>query len=124
MAKKFVYWLLGEKAGCTVVGTWNWLWGIPVDRREAKSTVSVAEESLLSMQQSVQKLAEAVAMQVGAYERAKQKYEEKAQELKTCEQQAALAQQSGNTDAARLAMAKAIQIEQTVAPTRSTGESG
>ena len=64
------------------------------------------------MQQSVQKLAEAVAMQVGAYERAKQKYEEKAQELKTCEQQAALAQQSGNTDAARLAMAKAIQIEQ------------
>ncbi len=68
----------------------------------------MAEESL----QSVQKLAQAVAMQVGAYKRAKKKYEEKAQELKKCEQQAALAQKSGNADAARLAVTKAIQIEQ------------
>lgn len=111
MAKKFVYWLLGEKAGRTVVGTWNWLWGIPVEAG-GKVAVSVAEESLQSMQQSVQKLAEAVAMQVGSYERAKQKYEDKAKELKQFEKQAALAQQSGNTDAARLAMTKAIQIEQ------------
>lgn len=111
MNKKFVYWLLGEKAGRTVVGTWNWLWGIPVEAG-GKVAVSVAEESLQSMQQSVQKLAEAVAMQVGSYERAKQKYEDKAQELKNFERQAALAQQAGNTDAARLAMTKAIQIEQ------------
>jgi phage shock protein A len=78
MAKKFVYWLLGEKAGRTIVGTWNWLWGIPVESG-GKVAVSVAEESLRSMQESVQKLAEAVAMQVGSYERAKQKYSEKAQ---------------------------------------------
>ena len=111
MAKKFVYWLLGEKAGRTMVGTWNWLWGIPVEAG-GKVAVSVAEESLQSMQQSVQKLAEAVAMQVGSYERAKKKYEEKAQDLKKFEQQAALAQQAGNIDGARLAMTKAIQIEQ------------
>ncbi|MGF1570794.1 MAG: PspA/IM30 family protein [Nodosilinea sp.] len=109
--KKAVYWLMGEKAGRTVVGTWNWLWGIPVESG-GKVAVSVAEESLQSMQESVQKLAQAVAMQVGSYERAKKKYEEKAHELKRFEQQAALAQQSGNTDAARLAMTKAIQIEQ------------
>ena len=109
--KNAIYWLMGEKAGRTIVGTWNWLWGIPVESG-GKVAVSVAEESLQSMQESVQKLAEAVAMQVGSYERAKKKYEEKAQELRKCEPQAALAQKSGNADAARLAMTRAIQIEQ------------
>lgn len=109
--KDAIYWLMGEKAGRTVVGTWNWLWGIPIESG-GKVAVAVAEESLQEMQTSVQKLAEAVAMQVGAYERAKKKYEEKARELRKFEQQAALAQQSGNADAARLAMMKAIQIEQ------------
>jgi len=78
--KKMVYWLMGEKAGRTIVGTWNWMWGIPVESG-GKVAVAVAEESLQSMHESVQKLAQAVAMQVGAYERAKKKYEEKAQEL-------------------------------------------
>lgn len=109
--KKVVYWVMGEKAGRTIVGTWNWLWGIPVESG-GKVAVSVAEESLQSMQESVQKLAQAVAMQVGAYERAKKKYEEKAQELRKSEQQALIAQKSGNEDAARLAMTRAIQIEQ------------
>jgi phage shock protein A len=109
--KKVVYWLMGEKAGRTIVGTWNWLWGIPVESG-GKVAVSVAEESLQSMQESVQKLAQAVAMQVGAYERAKKKYEEKAEELKRFERQALTAQQLGKEDGARLAMAKAIQIEQ------------
>lgn len=109
--KKAIYWLMGERAGRTIVGTWNWLWGIPVESG-GKVAVSVAEESLQSMQVSVQKLAEAVAAQVGAYERAKKKYEAKAQELRTFEQQATLAQRSGNVDAARLAMTKATQIEQ------------
>ncbi len=109
--KKAIYWLMGEKAGRTIVGTWNWLWGIPVESG-GKVAVAVAEDSLQSMQESVQKLAGAVAMQVGSYERAKQKYQDKARELKKFEQQAALAQQSGNADAARMAMTKAIQIEQ------------
>lgn len=109
--KKVIYWLMGERAGRTIVGTWNWLWGIPVESG-GKVAVSVAEESLQSMQVSVQKLAEAVATQVGAYGRAKKKYEAKVQELRTFEQQATLAQRAGNVDAARLAMTKAIQIEQ------------
>ncbi|RUT10033.1 hypothetical protein DSM106972_005280 [Dulcicalothrix desertica PCC 7102] len=109
--KKAIYWLMGERAGRTIVGTWNWLWGIPVEQG-GKVAVAVAEESLHSMQQSVQKLAEAVAMQVGSYEKAKKKYEEKAQELKQAEQQAALAQRAGNQEAARLAMSRVIQIEQ------------
>lgn len=109
--KKMIYWLMGDRAGRTIVGTWNWLWGIPVESG-GKIAVGVAEESLKSMQESVQKLAGAVALQVGAYEKAKRKYEEKAKELRTFEQQAALAQQTGNADAARLAMTKVIQIEQ------------
>jgi phage shock protein A len=109
--KDFIYWVMGEKAGRTIVGTWNWLWGIPVEAG-GKVAVAVAEESLQSMQESVQKLAQAVAMQVGSYERAKQKYEGKVQELKKFEQQAALAHKSGNEEAARLAMMKVIQIEQ------------
>ncbi len=109
--KNVVYWVMGEKAGRTIVGTWNWLWGIPVESG-GKVAVSVAEESLQSMQESVQKLAQAVAMQVGSYERAKKKYEEKAQELRRLEQQALTAQKMGKEEAARMAMTKAIQIEQ------------
>ena len=73
--------------------------------------VAVAEESLQSMQESVQQLAKAVALQVGAYERAKKKYQDKIEELKTFEQQARLAQNAGQEDGARLAMIRAIQIE-------------
>ena len=109
--KKVLYWLMGEKAGRTIVGGWNWLWGIPVESG-GRVSVEVAEESLRSMQESVQKLASAVATQVAAYERAKQKYEGKVKELQTFENQAMTAQRNGNEEAARLAMSKVIQTEQ------------
>lgn len=109
--KKFIYWLFGETAGRTIVGVWNWLWGLPVESG-GQITVKVAEESLRTMQESVQKLAQAVAVQVSAYERAKQKYEAKVKEMQKLEQQAIVAQRSGNEEAARLAMSKVIQIEQ------------
>lgn len=109
--KKVIYWLMGEKAGRAIVGTWNWLWGIPVESG-GQIAVEVAEQSLRSMQESVQKLAAAVATQVAAYQRAKQKYEEKIKEMQTFERQAMTAQRNGNEDAARLAMSKVIQIEQ------------
>ena len=111
MKKKVFYWLVGDKAGRTIVGTWNWLWGIPVESG-GKVAVEVAEESLRSMQESVQKLTQAVATQVAAYQRAKQKYEEKVKELRTSESQAMTGQRSGNEEAARLAMMKVLQIEQ------------
>lgn len=101
---------MGEKAGRTIVGTWNWLWGIPVEQG-GKVAVATAEESLQSMQESVQKLAKAVATQVAAYERAKQKYQEKVKELQNVENQAAIAQRSGNSEAARMAMTKVLQVE-------------
>lgn len=65
----------GEKAGRAIVGTWNWLWGLPVESG-GKIAVETAEEALRDMQASVQKLSEAVATQVAAYQRAKQKYQE------------------------------------------------
>ncbi|MEO1134466.1 MAG: PspA/IM30 family protein [Cyanobacteria bacterium J06639_1] len=108
--KKAIYWILGEKAGRVVVGSWNWLWGIPIEAG-GQAAVEVAEESLRSMQGSVQKLAEVVSLQVAAYGRAKQKYEAKARELDVAERQALVAQRNGNQAAARLAMTKALQIE-------------
>ena len=111
MKKKVFYWLVGDKAGRTIVGTWNWLLGIPVESG-GRVAVEVAEESLRSMQESVQKLTQAVATQVAAYQRAKQKYEEKVKELRNSESQAMTAQRNGNEEAARLAMTKVLQIEQ------------
>lgn len=102
---------MGEKAGRTIIGTWNWLWGIPVESG-GKVAVETAEEALRDMQTSVQKLSEAVATQVAAYQRAKQKYQDKAQEMQKFERQAMTAQKQGNEEAARLAMSKVIQIEQ------------
>ncbi|NJK40318.1 MAG: PspA/IM30 family protein [Acaryochloridaceae cyanobacterium SU_2_1] len=109
--KKAIYWLMGEKAGRVVVGSWNWLWGKPVEAG-GQVAVEVAEESLRSMQESVQKLATAVSTQVAAYQRAKQKYEGKIKELQTAESQVRVAQANGNQEAARLGMTKMIQIEQ------------
>lgn len=108
--KRLIYWLMGDRAGRVVVGSWRWLWGRPVESG-GQVAVAVAEESLQSMQLSVQKLAQAVAMQVGAYERAKKKYQTKTIELSTYEQQALLAQKAGQIDGARLAMGRALQIE-------------
>ena len=109
--KKVMYWLVGEKAGRTVVGTWNWLWGIPIDSG-GKIAVGVAEESLQSMQEGVQRLAEAVATQDASYQRAKQKYETKLQEIEVLNRQALNAQKLGHNSAAKQTMTRIIQIEQ------------
>ena len=102
---------MGDKAGRTIVGAWNWMWGLPVESGGPVS-VAVAEESLRSMQESVQKLAAAVSTQVAAYQRAKTKYEEKVREMQTVERQVITAKRNGNEEAARLAMSKLIQTEQ------------
>lgn len=109
--KKVMYWLIGEKAGRTIVGTYNWLWGIPVESG-GKVAVAVAEESLQSMQESVQRLAEAVAIQDASYQRAKQKYEAKIKEIELLNRQVQTAQNLGNELAARQTMARLIQTEQ------------
>lgn len=109
--KKAIYWLMGETAGRAIIGTWNWLWGMPVESG-GKVAVATAEEALRDMQASVQKLSEAVAIQVGAYQKAKQKYQAKAEEMQRLERQAITAQKLGNQEAARMAISKVIQIEQ------------
>lgn len=108
--RSFIYWLMGDRAGRVIVGSWRWLWGLPVESG-GKVAVAVAEESLQSMQESVQQLAKAVAQQAGAYERAKAKYQDKTEELRAYVQLARLAQKAGQDDGARLAMSRAIQIE-------------
>jgi len=101
---------MGDRAVRVIVCSWRWLWGLPVESG-GKVAVAVAEESLQSMQESVQQLAKAVSQQVGAYERARTKYRDKIDELRAYEQQARLAQRAGQVDGARLAMSRAIQIE-------------
>jgi phage shock protein A len=108
--KYFIYWLIGERAGRSLVGIWHWLWGIPVESG-GKIAVEVARESIESMQRSIAQLTESVATVVAAYEKAKRKYEIKYGEFKQAEQQALIAHQQGNEEAARLAMSKAIVIE-------------
>jgi phage shock protein A len=109
--KKAVYWLMGEKAGHVVIATWNWLWGIPSESG-GKVAVAIAEDSLQSMQQAVHRLATAVAAQEAAYKTAKSKYEAKARELKSLEHKAIVAQNHGDEEEAKLAMAMVIQTEQ------------
>ncbi len=111
MIRKSIYWLFGPKAGRVVVGAWNWLWGLPLEEGGAVS-VSVAEESLRTMQESVNLLTQAVATQVAAYQRAQQKYQAKVKEYQTYEQQVKTAMNSSTESAARLAMGRMLQVEQ------------
>ena len=109
--KEFTYWLLGERAGRALVALWNWLWGLPLDSG-GKVAVEVAQESLQDMQGSVYRLTESVAQITASYRTAREKYESKQRECQETEQRAILAHKNGNTEAARLAMSKAIAIEQ------------
>ena len=108
--EKVIYWLMGERAGSTLGGVWRWLWGLPVEPG-GKIAVEVAQESLCSMQQSVYKLTQSVSTVIAAHQRAKEKYEIKEKELRLAERQAMLAHRQGDQEAARLAMAKAIMME-------------
>ena len=103
MNKKITYWLLGETAGRTSVATWRWLWGLPVESR-GKIARNVARESIAGLTKAVARIA-------AAYELAKRQYHLKADELKQAEEQAKLAIDKGNQQAARLAITKAIAIE-------------
>lgn len=108
--KKILYWLLGETAGRSLVGVWKWLWGLPIEPG-GKIAKKVAEESLQSMQLSVDNLSNSVAKVVATYQRVENQYKQKQQEFYIAENQAKLTYQKGNQEAARLAIAKAISIE-------------
>lgn len=106
----FVLQFTWKKSGRTLVAIWNWLWGNPIESG-GKIAVQVAQDSLESMQQSVAQLTASVATAIAAYEKVKGKYTAKQQEYHQAESQALLAYQNGNEEAAKLAMSRAIAIE-------------
>lgn len=113
-AKKAIYWLMGDTGGRLTLNAWNWLWGLPPDPKPETSSdlVSAAETSVREMQQSVNQLARAVDAQMSAYRKAKLKYDAKRRQVREYEREARQARQQGDESAARLAMARAIQLEQ------------
>ena len=102
---------MGERAGKAMFKVWDWLWGVQPEAPQPQISLEAAEQSLQLMQASVTKLAEAVSTQTSTYQRAYQKYQEKVKEMEKLEQLARVAQQNGEEHEARLALAKAIQIE-------------
>ncbi len=108
--KKVTYWLLGETAGRTSVAVWKRLWGLPIEQGGVVAQ-KVAAESIISMQESIAQLSNAVAKVVSTYNLAQQQYNNKLGEFHQAEKQAQLAYSKGNEDAARLAITKAIAIE-------------
>lgn len=111
--KQAIYWLMGDRAGLTIVATWNWLWGKPI-KQGGQISAEAAEAAINQMQQEVFRLVEAVAQVTGAHQSIRDEYLKKRQEMQEAERQAAIAQQNGLTEAARMAMTKAIQIERVV----------
>jgi phage shock protein A len=108
--KRFLYWFMGDRTGRVLVATWHWLWGKPIEMN-SDIAKEVAQESLVSMQQSVVKLTQAAATVVAAHQQAQEIFLRKQKEFKEMESQALLAQRKGMTAAARLAMSHAIIIE-------------
>jgi phage shock protein A len=111
--KKFIYWLFGETAGRTLVGTWRWIWGVPVESG-GKIAQKVAEESYHSMLEAIAQLEKGVAKVVAGYKLTQDRYDKKQQELQETERQAKLACIHGDETAARLSITKAIAIEKII----------
>ncbi|MCG9890674.1 MAG: PspA/IM30 family protein [Thermosynechococcaceae cyanobacterium MS004] len=109
--KKVLYWLMGDQAGRTLSGTWNWLWGIPLEQG-GKISEEIAREALAAMEDSVLELKKAVAKVMAVHQQAQATYEGKQKECREAEHHALLATRSGNQEAARLAMTRAIKIEE------------
>ncbi|MGD1901407.1 MAG: PspA/IM30 family protein [Geitlerinemataceae cyanobacterium] len=113
--KKAVYWLMGERGGRVTVATWNWLMGVePVGSEEASSAnhVATAQTSLEAMQASVSHLMKIASQQSAAYKQARQSYETKVRQITSLEKQAETAQVRGDMSSARLALSRALQMEQ------------
>jgi phage shock protein A len=108
--KKFLYWLMGDRAGMTLVAVWNWLWGKPM-QQGGQISEAVAEEAIQQMQQEVFRLAEAVAQVTAGHQSIRDEYLAKRRELQQAEKQAELSQRNGYKEAARLAMTKVIHLE-------------
>ena len=110
MKNKIVKGILGEKAGNTVIAVWRWAWGLPIETG-GKVAKNVAQQSLQDMNEKIQQLAAGVAKVVAAHDKAKTKYLEKRKEIDYAKQQAKIANDKGNKDAAKIAITKVIMME-------------
>lgn len=63
--KKFLYWLLGDRAGRITVGTFNWLMGQPIEKGDAQA-VAIGREALIDIEENVHQMTSAVAEQQAA----------------------------------------------------------
>jgi phage shock protein A len=108
--KRFLYWFLGDQAGRLLVSGWNLMWGKPLEAG-GKLTLEAAKESLTQMQESVKQLTGSVARVMAVYEQAKNHLAAKQKTLLQAEEQAQLAMAQENEEAARIAVAQTIALE-------------
>ncbi|MGB7414928.1 MAG: PspA/IM30 family protein [Thermosynechococcaceae cyanobacterium] len=111
--KQLIYWFFGQTAGRTLVAYWHWIWGTPLEAG-GKVTLEAAKESLTQMQESVHKLTGSVSKVMAVYQQAKSRLEAKQRERTQAEEQASLAMEKGNEEAARLAIAHTLSLEQLI----------
>jgi phage shock protein A len=67
--KAFLYWLLGDRGGRIVVGSFAWLMGAPIEKGDAQ-TVAIGQQALDDIAENLQNMRSAVAEQKGALEQA------------------------------------------------------
>lgn len=113
--KKFIYGFFGETAGRLIIVSWNWLWGISEASEQEKEPIDPdpthMKEIIREMQNSVDNLTQAVAVQVNNYQQVEERYSAKVQEVKDLETKAKILKAQGNTEAARLTLIQAINLE-------------
>ncbi|MEO1521810.1 MAG: PspA/IM30 family protein [Cyanobacteria bacterium J06633_2] len=97
--KPFLYWLLGEKAGRIVVGSWAWLLGQSIDAGDAR-TVAIAQQSVDDVAENVDQLTAAVAQQHSALQQAQKLLITMQSQAESLNQQAMKLVQHGDDHAA------------------------
>jgi phage shock protein A len=97
--KSFLYWLLGDRGGRIVVGTWSWLLGQPIEKGDAK-TISIAREALVDIEENVNQLTSAVAEQQAALASAQELYHDMQRQSEQLQRQAEQLVQAGEENAA------------------------
>jgi phage shock protein A len=126
--RAFGSWLLGDELSSVVFKTWKWLWDLPLADPEPmvnplnwenvriadRSAIEGARASLRLMEIRVQELAKTATQLSEISTKIQGEYDTYDRRSKFLEQQALNYQTAGNPVPARLAMAEAIAIEQSL----------
>lgn len=111
--KSFLYWLLGDRAGRIVVGSWAWLIGQPLEAGDGR-TVAIAQQSLDDIADNVEKLTEAVAQQYSALQQAEKLLTAMQSQAQSLDQQAVQLVQHGEDNAALTVLGELEVIEASI----------